>query len=80
MKIGFGVQECIDAHEWGHSIQSLIFGPLYLLVIGIPSVMRGSISHWHYNKNDNWDYYNGFPENWADKIGGVQRPKSRNKK
>ena len=26
-------------HEYGHTIQSLIFGPLYLIVIGIPSTL-----------------------------------------
>ena len=25
-------------HEYGHTIQSLILGPLYLIVIGIPSI------------------------------------------
>ena len=25
-------------HEYGHTIQSLVLGPLYLLIIGIPSV------------------------------------------
>ncbi len=68
-------QKRMDAHEWGHSIQSLIFGPAYLLVIGLPSILRGFSSHWH-NKNDTWEYYGGFPENWADKIGEVQRQKS----
>lgn len=26
-------------HEYGHSIQSKILGPLYLIVIGLPSLM-----------------------------------------
>ena len=26
-------------HEYGHSIQSLVLGPLYLLVIGLPSAV-----------------------------------------
>lgn len=26
-------------HEYGHTIQSLIFGPLYLIVMGIPSTL-----------------------------------------
>jgi hypothetical protein len=26
-------------HEYGHSIQSKILGPLYLLVIGLPSII-----------------------------------------
>ena len=28
-------------HEYGHTIQSLIFGPLYLIVMGIPSTLWG---------------------------------------
>ena len=27
-------------HEFGHSIQNIIFGPLYLFVVGIPSACR----------------------------------------
>ena len=27
-------------HEYGHYLQSLLLGPLYLLVIGIPSVLK----------------------------------------
>lgn len=26
-------------HEYGHTIQSLFFGPLYLLLVGVPSIM-----------------------------------------
>ena len=28
-------------HEYGHTIQSLILGPLYLILIGIPSTLWG---------------------------------------
>ena len=27
------------AHEYGHTIQSLFFGPLYLLTVGVPSIL-----------------------------------------
>lgn len=59
------------AHEYGHCIQSIIFGPLYLITIGIPSVSRGAYKlfmrrargvHWPH-------YYNGYPEDWADRLG-----------
>ena len=30
-------------HEYGHSVQSRMFGPFYLLVVGIPSVVQGSV-------------------------------------
>ena len=29
----------ILAHEWGHTIQSIILGPLYLLAVGLPSII-----------------------------------------
>jgi hypothetical protein len=65
-----GAQKRMDAHEWGHSIQSLIFGPAYLLVIGFPSIIRS----YHWRRNNNIEgYYSAFPENWADKIGCVKR-------
>jgi len=61
-------------HEYGHSIQSRLLGPLYLLIVGIPSIMRFFYSAWYVKrKGSDWqNYYAGFPENWADKLGGVK--------
>lgn len=64
-------------HECGHRTQSRIFGWLYLLVIGLPSVIRNiwdRLFHrkWTSERRSGW-YYNGYPEKWADKIGGVVR-------
>jgi len=61
-------------HEFGHSIQSRMLGPIYLVIVGLPSAMRHLYSIWHIRKTgNNWDaYYAGFPENWADKLGGVK--------
>lgn len=55
-------------HEYGHTIQSLILGPLYLIIIGIPSAL--------------WAYFGGkkrrekqipygafFTEKWANALG-----------
>jgi hypothetical protein len=64
-------------HEYGHARQSARLGPFYLLVVGIPSVLR-VFYRWLYQKkyNHGWrKYYNGFPEKWADKLGGVWNPK-----
>jgi len=59
-------------HEVGHCKQSEILGPLYLLVVGIPSFVRAAI--WTFDKSrKHEDYYKGFPENWADMLGGVKR-------
>lgn len=61
----------IKAHEYGHAIQSLIFGPLYLILIGIPSFSRYFYSSLYFKiKKTGWkNYYKGYPENWADKLG-----------
>lgn len=64
-------------HEQGHQKQSLYLGWLYLLLIGLPSVIRNiydRIAHRNWNNvcRVEW-YYSGFPENWADKLGGVRR-------
>lgn len=58
-------------HELGHTVQSMILGPLYLLVIGIPSFMwaflrRGGMFLKH-------SYYDFYTEKWADKIAGIVR-------
>jgi len=62
-------------HEYGHARQSVMLGPLYLPVVGIPSVMRVLYSKWYYRKyGRSWTkYFDGFPENWADKLGGVTK-------
>lgn len=55
--------EKTERHEWGHTRQSLMFGPLYLLVIGFPSVVH-CIFH-----NKEKDYEHFFVESWATKLG-----------
>ena len=37
------MSERILVHEYGHTIQSLLLGPLYLIIIGIPSLAWGSL-------------------------------------
>jgi hypothetical protein len=69
-------KETIERHEEGHYIQSLYFGPLYLIVIGIPSILMNILSMYFYKKGKSnmlENYYNRWPENWADKLGGVNR-------
>lgn len=54
-------------HEKGHTIQSLILGPLYLIVIGLPSIIWAGLIYKHTNKSYCWFY----TEVWANKLGGV---------
>ena len=56
-------------HERGHSIQSMILGPLYLFVIGIPSILWAA---W-WNEDRGVSYYSFYTERWADYLGGVNR-------
>ena len=57
------------AHERGHSIQSMILGPLYLLVIGLPSLIWAA---W-WNDSRGVSYSSFYTERWADKLGDVKR-------
>lgn len=64
-------------HEYGHTIQSKILGPFYLIIVGIPSIVRNIFDRLFHKKWSNlqrniW-YYSGYPENWADKLGKVDR-------
>ena len=58
-------------HEFGHAVQSLYFGPLYLLVIGLPSISRVLYGMLYYAlTKEKWQgYYAGYPERWADELG-----------
>lgn len=58
-------------HEHGHQKQSRMLGPLYLIVIGLPSLL-GNIYARIFNKDSEW-YYKQPWEAWADKLGGVKR-------
>ena len=55
-------------HEQGHQKQSLYLGWLYLIVIGLPSVIGNLL-----NRIVDFEYYKQPWEAWADKLGGVKR-------
>ena len=58
------------AHEYGHTIQSLMLGPLYLLVIGVPSWLWCNIPYFRkMRKQKNISYYRFYTEKWADRLG-----------
>ncbi len=71
-------------HEHGHQIQSLIFGPLYLIFIGLPSIIGNivdRIKYKYFKKYYDPDFYYKQPwEAWANKLGGVIRKTSNNVK
>lgn len=64
-------QRVLD-HEYGHTIQSLMLGPLYLIVIGIPSWLWCNVPYFrNLRKEKKISYHSFYTEKWADKLGGV---------
>jgi uncharacterized membrane protein (Fun14 family) len=54
-------------HEYGHALQSLLLGWLYLPIIGFFSY--GNNFFWKSKWQGKKDYYALFPERWADVWG-----------
>lgn len=63
--------EYVRKHEYGHQIQSFILGPLYLLVIAVPSLIWCGCFE-KYRKKNNISYYSFYTEKWANKLGGIK--------
>ena len=64
-------------HEYGHSIQSLMMGPLYLLTVGVPSVIWNRLPIFELKRrNHNVSYYSVYPEKHANRLGEryLQKP------
>ncbi|MDR0697276.1 MAG: hypothetical protein LBF68_07095 [Christensenellaceae bacterium] len=56
-------------HEYGHTIQSLILGPFYLLVIGIPSFIWCNNKRFIEMRKKGISYFSFYPERWANYLG-----------
>ena len=54
-------------HELGHTIQSKILGPLYLIVIGIPSITYCGLRRVFPSLRKK-NYYNFYTEKWANNL------------
>lgn len=69
----FIVQESFErlkVHEYGHTIQSLLLGPLFLPVIGIPSCLWANLPGLkRYRKKHQISYYSFYTEKWANHLG-----------
>lgn len=73
LKTSFSMKELsrrLLVHEYGRTIQSLILGPLYLILMGIPSTW------WGFSPTMNWmrkekqiSYFRFFTEKWANALG-----------
>ena len=54
-------------HELGHTIQSKILGPLYLIVIGIPSITYCGLRRIFPSLRKK-NYYDFYTEKWANNL------------
>ena len=57
-------------HEYGHTVQSLILGPLFVPVIAIPSLLWASIPYFdRLRSRRGLSYYWLYCEKWANLLG-----------
>lgn len=57
-------------HEYGHTIQSLFFGPMYLLLVGVPSILWSFLPVFVQKREmEKLSYFSVYPERWANSLG-----------
>lgn len=57
-------------HEYGHTVQSLLLGPAYLLVIGLPSLAWANAPALVRRRAEKKIPYSAFfTERWANRLG-----------
>lgn len=73
-------QDLTVRHEFGHVLQSRYLGPLYLLVIGLPSLihawLNGAIGCCDRHSEG---YYHFYTEKWADRLAAINRNNKKRK-
>lgn len=55
-------------HEYGHTWQCLLLGPLYYIVVALPSAIWCNCFA-NYRKKNNISYYKLYCESWANTYG-----------
>lgn len=64
-----GCPRALLLHEYGHTLQSLLLGPLYLPVIVVPSlVWAGLPACRRFRARRAYSYYRLYPERWANVL------------
>ena len=60
----------IHLHEYGHTRQSLLLGPLYLLAVSLPSLLWAGLPVFEKMRREKHVSYSRlWCEGWADRIG-----------
>ena len=64
-----GSARSLLVHEYGHTIQSLMLGPLYLLVVVLPSLAWAGLPRMQrFRDARQVSYYRFYTERWANKL------------
>ena len=63
-------QDMIIKHECGHVKQSKMLGPLYLIVIGAPSILHAWLND-YIGCDEESGYSHFYTEKWADKLMNI---------
>ena len=67
--VGCKLDKYSISHEVdGHTVQSKLLGPLYLIIIGIPSFIWCNII----SREKHPNYYEFFTEKWANSCAGLE--------
>ena len=65
-----GIDRRLLVHEYGHTIQSLVLGPFYLLVVGLPSVVwLNTPAFSRKRRREQRSYYRFYTERTANWLG-----------
>ena len=68
------------SHEYGHTIQSLILGPLYLPFIGLPSFIWCNLPYYERMREEKkYRYGSLYTEKWANHIAKMVMDKNDNR-
>lgn len=58
----------IIKHEIGHTKQSKLLGPLYLIIIGLPSIFWAGLRRVSPRLKKKYNYYSFYTEKWANNL------------
>ena len=62
--------ERVIVHEYGHTLQSAFLGPLYLPIVGLPSVLWAGLPVFaKIRRERNISYFSLYCERWANRLG-----------
>ena len=62
----------VMVHEYGHSVQSMILGPLFLIIMGIPSFLWCNLAPCRRLRREKGvSYYSFYPEKNANWLGAL---------